>query len=514
MADFDTKLTDDAARLRKRVLFAGILHETHSFVRDVTPLSAFTIRQGGDITSCVGDASTLAGGLQVAEEKGWEVIPAVHMYAMPTGPVSAEAFAFFWAALERTAISAGNVNGVFLDLHGAMVAEGYPDAEGEIIRRLRALPGYATTPIAGPLDLHGNITDAMCGEQVIGTAYRCNPHTDAQETARRAARLLDRLMETGERVTTVRAQPPLLFPPTGTGSADAPTRQLLALARTIEAENPDLLDVSVFPGFAYADIPEAGVCFTAAATVGSADAAQRALSALCEAAWEMREAGCPRGIEPVEAIRRARTVIGKGPAILVEQSDNVGGGAPGDLTPVLSALIAEGVTNAAVCLWDPAAVAEVWDAPIGGEPRTLFVGGKSGELGAVPIRVTGTVVNRTDGEFLLEDVHSHSAIFGRRQSMGRSVVFETDGGITLLLTSERALPMDLGQWRSVGVNPEEKDMIVVKAAIAHRQAYDPIARASYTLDTDGPCTQNLSRLPYTNVRRPVFPLDTFAGEWK
>ena len=493
-----------ASGAAKRVLFAGLFHETHTFVRGVTGAALFKMRRGTALLAAINDASTLAGGLQSAREQEWVVIPALHGQATPSALVADAVVESFWHELREKVASVDSIDGVFLDLHGAMVSESLPDVEGELLRRLRELPGYETIPVCGSLDLHGNITDAMCGADTVGVAYRCNPHTDARDAAVGAARILGRLMESGERVVTVRRQPPLVFAPPGTGTADEPMRSLLALARRIESEEPEILCVNVFAGFAYADIAQAGVSFTAA-TVGDPARARARLGELCRLAWETRAAGCPAGMAVDDAIRQALASPGDKPAILIEPADNIGGGAPGDLTVVLKALLAAGVPNAAVCLCSPNAVLALQGAAPG-TVRTVSVGGESGEIGAEPLSVELTVVSHSDGAFRLEDTRSHAAVMGLAQEMGPSVVAQV-GGVTLLLTSKRVMPFDLAQWRSQGITPEQRNVIAVKAAVAHRQAYDPIARASYTLDTEGPCAQNLTRLPYKNIRRPIYPLD-------
>jgi microcystin degradation protein MlrC len=286
-------------------------------------------------------------------------------------------------------------------------------------------------------------------------------------------------------------------------------RTLEAAARTIEAAHPaEILAVNVFAGFSFADVREAGVSFTAL-TLGDPELARARLDELCALAVEQREQGRRPALSLADALDRALTVLsssGRGPVLLVEPADNIGGGAPGDATHVLHALIERSVPNAAACLNDPEAVNALWDAPAG-SVHTVPLGGKSGELGVgEPVTLTVEKLSQSDGRFTLEDRHSHAAASGLQQDMGRCVVVRA-GGVTVLLTSRKTPPFDLGQWRSQGIDPERLSVIGVKAAVAHRRAYDPIARASYTVDTPGPCAEDLSRLPFQHIRRPVFPLD-------
>jgi microcystin degradation protein MlrC len=196
---------------------------------------------------------------------------------------------------------------------------------------------------------------------------------------------------------------------------------------------------------------------------------------------------------------------GNRPVLLVEPADNIGGGGPGDCTDVLRALVKYDVAGSGVVIADAAAVTALQTIPIG-ERITLPIGGKGSRLDPGPLTLEVKLVSRSDGRFELEDLQSQMVVLGKHVSMGASAVVR-HGGVTILLTSRRLAPMDLGQWRSQGIDPEKLSMIGIKAAVGHRRAYDPIAAASFTVSTAGPCTSDLARLPYKRLRRPVFPLD-------
>ncbi len=473
-----------------RVVIAGLYHETHTFLVHPTPLSAFLA-----LTPDESGPSQLAGALQVAKESGWEVLSGPYWLATPSGIVEDEVLERWW---EQLAPLLPGADGVHLDLHGAMVTRSIPDVEGEILRRVRAI---TEAPISVALDLHGNMTGQMCLSNLVCTGYRKNPHTDAQATTLRAARLLNRVIQTGERPNVVGVQPPLLWPPTGTGTDDEPMRSLEESARALERSCPELLDVSVFGGFAFADIAESGPSFLAT-TLGDPDEARALLHGLSEQALTQKE----DAIKPRASLETLEIPAGDGPFLLVEPSDNVGGGAPGDATHVLRYLLEKKCLNAGVCLCDPEAVAQLTNLP-DGEALVLGVGAKSGEWG-VGASVVGSVtkLRASDGAYTLADPNSHNAAYGGVQQMGPSVLARL-GGVTLLLTSLPTAPMDLGPWLSLGVDPGAFSVVNVKAAVAHRRAYDPIASGSVWVDVPGPCDENLARLPYKNIRRPVWPLD-------
>ena len=147
-------------------------------------------------------------------------------------------FRTFWDALKQALERPqdGAIDGIYLVLHGAMVTQTHRDVEGELIERIRALPGMQAVPLCGVLDLHGNISQRTIDLSQGFVAYRTNPHTDAQQAAIDAARLLDRIMTTGTRPVCLWRQAPVVWPPTGTGTADDPMRTLESMAREIERE--------------------------------------------------------------------------------------------------------------------------------------------------------------------------------------------------------------------------------------------------------------------------------------
>ncbi len=198
----------------KRVLVAQFEHESHTFIPGCTGLNDFEIIQGDSFWTLEGGATILAGVIERARYYDWRLIPAPCMVAVPGANVADEVVEYFRAGLlavvEREA-DAG-FDGIYLDLHGAMVSESLVDVEGELLRRLRALPLLADVPLAGTLDLHGNITPIMAQYSNALIAYRHNPHTDSQAMACFACDLLERMMVTRQRARTVFAAPPLILP--------------------------------------------------------------------------------------------------------------------------------------------------------------------------------------------------------------------------------------------------------------------------------------------------------------
>ena len=492
--------------MKPRILFGGLFHETHTFLPQPTRWADFAVTSGEAILAKAGDESPTAGFLEEAARHGWEVVPTVDARAMPSGPVEDAAFAQFWSEFEqraRPALAKG-VDAIFLVLHGAMATVSIEDVEGELLARLRALPGGAKPPVFGVLDLHGNISARTCALANGLVAYRKNPHTDAKQAASRAADLLQRCLTTGQVPRMNWCRVPVLWAPPGTGTQDDPMRSLTGLAEQIERSEPGVWAYNVMAGFSFADTADTGVTLSTVCAPNF-PGARGQLEAGARMAWERREQGVVNYPTVDEVLRRVGPDP-KGPVLLVEPADNIGGGAPGDGTGILRAMIAHSVKRGLVAINDPESVKRLAGLPLGQTTR-LAIGGRGWSLDPGPVDLEVTLVSRSDGKFELEDVHSHLAsMSGTHITMGDCAVVR-HAGITILLTSKKTPPFDLGQFRSQGVEPKEFALIGVKAAVAHRQAYNPITVASHFVETPGPCSSNLASFPYRRLRHPVFPLD-------
>jgi len=492
----------------KRVLLAGLVHQTNTFAAGRTGLEDFCVSRGEEMFRPAVDR-WVTEVLRVGRESGWEVVPVLDARALP-GPTVVDAVVdLFWAELRAVAEreeSAGGVHGVFLMLHGSTASESLLDVEGELLRRLRGIEYLSKVPICGTLDARANLTDAMRRQSDGFVAYREDGPAcrDTGRAARDAALLLDGLMDTEDRPTILREHPPHLWPLSATAGDAEPLVSIEERAREIEDGLPGVAGVNVFGGFPYADVPDAGVCFSAIAN-GDPEPARGGLKELAMMASLWREEGPWGGIPLEEAMLRLQG-HDKGPVLIVEPSDSVWAGAPGDGTGVLRAFVDYGIGDAGVVINDPEAVGVLQGAEPG-DREEVEIGGKGGEEGGDTLPLEVEVVSKGGGRFAPQ--HNLGPPFvgpDGTADMGPCSLVE-HAGVRVLLTSRRTPPFDLGQWRSVGVEPEELFAVGVKASFEHRRAYGPIATASYTVNLPGPTTEDLSCLPYENVDRPVYPLD-------
>ncbi len=504
--------------MTKRVLLAGLFHETHTFLEGLTPLGDFRIRRGKELLAARGDASPLSGVLDVAGTCEWQLRPTIDMRATPSATVADDVFEFWWNEFREHAAPEWQhgIDGVFLVLHGAMACETIRDVEGEILRRIREVPELADVPVCGVYDLHGNISPATVELSQGVIAYRNNPHTDSHVSAVRAAELMDQILSTGQRSTCLWEQPPVMWPPTGTGTDDDPMRTLERMARDVEQAHDEIVAVNVFGGFSFADTPHTGVSFSAV-TFGDPDTARKELRRLSDWTITHREQGNivdPPLASVVPAIREQAHSDG-GPILIVEPADNIGGGAPGDATTVLQTLINADIAGSAVIINDPEVVQQLQQHAVG-DRVSISLGGKGSRLTDGPLPLTVELQSTSDGQFDLEDRHSHLASMnGLHIEMGPCAVVKhalpSRGDLRILITTRKTPPFDLAQFRSQGIAPESLSVIGVKAAVAHRRAYNKIMQRSYTVSVPGPCSSDLQSFPWQHIRRPVFPLDKLDG---
>ena len=232
------------------------------------------------------DTGTVIGGfLQAAPERGLEPVPPFAAYATPAGVVTSEAFRWLTHELSEQMERAGQVEGVFLEVHGAMVGQDPTDPEDAILRLVRRQ--WPRVPVACVLDLHANLGRRRFDGVEVLTGYRTNPHVDTHETGRRAASQLAAVMDWPDRPYRAHRGLPLIVPPVAQRTDTAPLKHLLDLAWTLEREM-GLLDVTVHAGFAYADVPHLGMGFSATTAQATAADAEQAVPQLATVAFDGR----------------------------------------------------------------------------------------------------------------------------------------------------------------------------------------------------------------------------------
>lgn len=491
--------------MKRTVYVGGLWHETHSFASDITTMENFRLYklvEGEELRAAFRGTSTEIGGAMNALENlsletlSVDVVPGFCAGALPSGPIAQET----WEELRRrllASIEASGADAVFLSLHGAMVVQGDPDPEGRLVADVRERVG-ADVPIAVTLDFHANLGPQLVAAADAVVAYDTYPHTDFAERGAEAAQLLVRMLQ-GERFAKGLVQLPLIPPVPAQATAVSPMKELMALAHSFEGDDGATF-VSWMAGFPYGDVPRMGMSAVITSALGEAHVAEVART-LAKAAWDVRDQFVADVVPVDEAVRKAKEAP-RGPVVLVDVADNIGGGTPGDGTALLAELVAQRVGGSVVTIADKESVEAAWQAGVGGRVR-MEVGGKADSFHGDPVPFEGTVRWAGDGRFTL----TGNWMTGLTFDPGRSAVVENDDGITIVLSERKVPPFDAGVLRSVGLQPETCRVIVAKSAIAWQAAYGAFAAEAIYVDTPGICTPRLERLPYRQRRSPLLPFD-------
>jgi microcystin degradation protein MlrC len=485
-----------------RFFVAMVSHETNTFSTiptDRRQFEARALRYGGELLeSYRGTGTCLGGMIEAAADRGATLVPSIAASASPAGRVTRAFYDEAKARLLGDLHAAGRLDGVLLDLHGAMVVEGLDDGEGDLLRAVREAVGPAL-PVAVTLDFHANLTAEMVRAATLLHGYKTYPHVDMDARGREAAGRLADVVAGRVRPVAAFRQPPLLPPLGAQRTAVGPMRRLLDRAAEMERQ-PGVVSVSVFAGFPLADIPDAGLSVYVVAD-GDAALAAALADELAATAWAHRREFAHAGLAPREAVAAALAAA-EGPVVLADMADNTGGGAAGDTTELLRALLRAGARATTVaCLWDPEAVRACVAAGVGAT-LTLRVGGKIDPSHGAPVEVTGRVRTLSDGRF----VHRGPMLRGLEGRLGPTAVLDVND-LKIILISLRWQTLDPEMIRFVGIDPRGERILAVKSSVHYRAAFEPLARTIIEVDAPGLSSSNLSRFAFKRVRRPIYPLD-------
>jgi microcystin degradation protein MlrC len=486
-----------------RIAVAGFQHETNTFAPFGATYADFeradgwpALTLGNDILDLFPSLNIATGGFLAAMLPRHEIVPLAWCSAEPCAEVEDAAFDRVAGLVLDGLAAAGRLDGLYLDLHGAMVTQSHQDGEGELLRRIRARVG-PELPIVVSLDLHANLTAAMVERADALAIYRTYPHIDMAETGAEAARLMEMLLGGTRLVRDLRPLPYLV--PLNAQCTDAePCRALYGLVA--QSQRGAIARTDFAAGFPAADIHDAGP----AILVQGTDAAQvaRTADALLAAGLAAEDRFDGRMVPPGEAVRLARGAARPGrPAVLAEVQDNPGGGGSSDGTGLLRALVSEGAGRAALALfWDPAAAERAHQAGIGAELE-LALGGRF-TPGDRPFAGRFRVEALSSGSFLYGGV----MLRGVTASLGPMAVLRVlgaPGDVRVVVNSVRFQCLDLEIFRHIGIEPTELDILGVKSTVHFRADFAPIAAAIIPVDAPGLLPCRLEHLDYRRLRGGV-----------
>ena len=490
-----------------RIAIGGFQHETNTFAPSKATYEQFVrdggwpgLRRGGEILeTMVADRNLPIAGF-IAQMKGTRhsLVPTAWAACEPSAHVTEDAYERI-AGMIVDGIRDAAPDAVYLDLHGAMVAEHLDDGEGELLARVRRVVG-PRVPVVASLDLHANVTARMLDAADALVAYRTYPHVDMAETGARTAHLLAQRLDGMARPCMAARRLPFLIPLTAQCTDLEPCRAIYgALARM---EGGEVSSLSFTPGFPAADFPECGpVVFAYGRSRSAADAAADGLLKLVL----NHEADFDAPVyDADDAVRRALAIAAGAsrPVVIADTQDNPGAGGDSDTTGMLRALLAQRAGHAprgaALGLMvDPAAAKAAHAAGPGSEIE-LALGGKSGIAGDAPLVGRFRIEALSDGH-----VECKGPFYrGARMELGLSAGLSIEG-VRVVLTSKKTQLADQALYRFVGIEPTAQALLVNKSSVHFRADFSPIAEQILVAAAPGPMIADPSRFDWKRLQRGI-----------
>jgi microcystin degradation protein MlrC len=485
-----------------RIAIGGFQHETNTFSSTPASLADFEapdawpgLTRGGAMLEAVAGINLPAAGfVQEVRSLRHELVPLTWCSAQPSGRVTRDAYEHISALLLEDLQHADGVDGVYLDLHGAMVAEHIDDADGELLRRVRALLG-PDVPIVASLDYHANVSTLMARAASALVSYRTYPHVDMAECGAESARVLRDLLGR-PRPAAALEQVDFLIPLTSQSTLVEPMCSLMDQARRL-LQSP-LLSVCLMPGFPAADVAD---CGPAAYACGFGDDAAREAVANMVREVRAREHEFRLDLYSVEQaiLETTKHAVPRGrPIILADTQDNPGGGGHADTMSLIKALVASGsraVLAGVVC--DPEAAARAHAAGEGAF-IDLRLGAGSGTAGETPLAARYKVLALGDGHF----TGTGPFYRGGRFELGPMALLEV-GGVHIAVASRKQQAADQAMFRHLRAEPAGYAVLALKSSVHFRADFGSFASRILVVEAPGPNVADPARLPFTRLRPGV-----------
>jgi len=479
------------------ILVAGFQHETNTFAPTMASFESFVrgedfpgLVRGEDIFGLLNVNLPISGFIHCVRERGHTVTPVIWAGAGASAHVTIDAYERIAGEIVQ-AVKTASFDAIYLDLHGAMVAQHLDDGEGELLARIRALVG-PDMKIVASLDSHANVTEKMLSLADGLVAYRTYPHIDMADTGRRAGELLMELTSAQQPAHRVVARLPFLIPVNSMSTMMQPARGIYDLLEALEAQG--VLSLSFAPGFPAADFAECGPVvwgygFDKART-------EQAVDALFSRVSHPEDQWSVQFEEPDAAVQRAMHVAetAERPVIIADTQDNPGVGGDSNTTGMLRALLKFGAKNAAIGLiCDPAAAAAAHKAGVGGR-IDIALGGCAQVEGDEPLRASFRVEALCDGKF----VYGGPMMNGKQADLGPMACLRIDG-VRVAVSSAKAQLLDRNMYRTVGIAPEEMKILVNKSSVHFRADFAAIAQEIIVARAPGPFLADPAQLPWQHL---------------
>ena len=483
-----------------RLFIATLATETNTFSPIPSGMAAFTGREffrrdGSKAPPMLGNIPLIAWR-ELAEADGHEVVESISAFATPAGATQRAAYEALRGMILDDLRGAGTVDLVLLFLHGAMVADGYDDCEGDVLAHVRAIVGD-TVPIGVEIDLHCHLTDAMCRHADLIVMFKEYPHTDISARAAEVYRLGTATARGAIRPVMATADCRMI---SVWRTTSEPMRSFVDRMSALEGRD-GILSISFGHGFPWADVADVGARMLVVADRDRAGA-RRLADALATEMWQLRHR-TQQAYDTIDAAIDLAEV--EGPVVLADVADNAGAGAPADNTAILRRLIDRGTTDVAIgCFWDPVAVGFCLEAGLGA-CIDLRIGGKAGLASGSPVDLRVTVRG-------VSERYVQRALGGGMFDYGRSA-WVSAAGIDIVLISNRQQTHHPDLFTGLGCTLHDKRLIVVKSMQHFHAGFAPIARDVRYVNAPGGVPPEFAAIPYTKRTTPWWPkdVDPFGG---
>ena len=491
-----------------RIAVGGYEHETNTF--STIPVTADMIHAetlfGQElIDRCRGVRIMNGGTIDACKELGIDLVPVSCAEITSCGPTQKAAFEEFrdrmteklWQAHCQKPIDA-----IALNIHGAGVAEGYPDLEAELLRAVRERFGEDIL-IGITLDLHANMTPEMLRLCNITVGFKTYPHTDTYESAYHIIRLLHEQLTSGKRFHQALIRLPWHIPPAFGVTLYGPAYDIMLFNQNLTEQEPALKDITFFHGFPYADVAFSGASVTAVAE--TADAAMRGARRAAEYAWSKRhEFGAPIN-SPAKAMDLAEQI--KGIAVINEGSDNPGGGTPGDGTHLLREMLERNLSGSVYgYIHDPEVARQAFAAGTGARIDCLL-GGKTDKIHGEPINLKGALVRAlSDGSYVIKNPMGAGGI----ENLGLTALLQV-GNVGVIVSEGRNQTLDDGPFRIVGIDWRDMRIIALKSAQHFKAWWKDKADAIIPCDSEGIHSADLGIFNFQHLDKTFYPFSDTDG---
>ncbi len=483
-----------------RFAIGGFQHETNTFAPVKAGFRDFEMADGwpgltrGEaiLSAFEGINLPVAGFLAEARRQGHDLLPTLWCSASPSAEVETDAYEKIVGELLQRIAALGQIDGIYLDLHGAMVTEVHQDGEGELLERLRRQVGD-TLPVVVSLDLHANITERMVRHASALVVCRTYPHVDLAESGEASAVALDLLITRGPLFKAMR-RADFLVPLTWQCTLIEPARSLYGAVAG--SEGGEIASASFAFGFPPADIAECGPSVVTYAT--SQRAADEVADRLIGLVNRQEAAFAGKIWQPGEAVAYARAKGNSAtrPIVLADTQDNPGAGGASDTVGLLRALVEGGAEDAVFAnLCDPKSAEAAHRAGVGAE-ISLGIGGWAGGAGNAPYHSSLQVEALGSGEIMATGPFYR----GNRMQLGPMAVLKKNG-VRVVLTSRKQQAADQAMLRHVGIEPTTQKILALKSSVHFRADFQPVAEEILIVAAPGANPVDNRDLPYKHLRK-------------